>query len=196
MTDFQQHEDNVRPKAGRVSLPGHVKFHTPPAKAQWVFWSIAVGGFFLDIWSKSAVFNWLLKKEEPFFSIIDGFLRLVVAENSGAAFGIAAGHRYFLVTVSMVAIAVILFLFFFTRVEHKIMYVALGLFIGGVAGNLYDRIFNNGMVRDFIDIVYWPGKHWPAFNVADSMLCVGVGLMLVSSFLTERLARKHAQQQK
>ena len=65
------------------------------------------------------------------------------------------------------------------------MCAALGLFMGGVAGNLYDRLFNDGMVRDFID-VYWRGWHWPAFNVADSMLCVAVGIFVVRSLLTAR----------
>ena len=75
------------------------------------------------------------------------------------------------------------------------MHVALGLFTAGICGNLWDRIFNDGRVRDFIDIVYWPGKHWPAFNIADSMLCIGVGLMIISS-LTEQSYRKCVQQRK
>jgi len=49
---------------------------------------------------------------------------------------------------------------------------------------LYDRIFNDGRVRDFIDIVYWPGKHWPAFNVADSLLVIAVGLIIASNLLS------------
>ena len=52
--------------------------------------------------------------------------------------------------------------------------VALGLFAAGVSGNLWDRIFNGGQVRDFIDVVYWPGRHWHTFNVADAMLCIAV----------------------
>ena len=76
------------------------------------------------------------------------------------------------------------------------MHAALGLFAAGICGNLYDRIFNNGLVRDFIDVVYWSGRHWPAFNFADSMLCIGVGVVIISGLFTEKSARKHAQQRK
>jgi len=55
--------------------------------------------------------------------------------------------------------------------------------------------FNEGLVRDFID-VYIGNKHWPTFNVADSLLCIGVGLLIVSTFLTEKSSQKHAQQHK
>jgi signal peptidase II len=64
-----------------------------------------------------------------------------------------------------------------------------------VCGNMYDRIFNGGAVRDFID-VYYRGHHWHTFNVADSLLCIGVGLLIISTFLIERPGRKHDQQRK
>jgi signal peptidase II len=111
---------------------------------------------------------------------------LVVAENAGAAFGIAAGQRYLLVGVSVVALIIILAIFLLSGTERKLVHVALGLFTAGVCGNLWDRIFNNGLVRDFIDVVYWPGRHWPAFNVADSMLCIAVGLLIISTFSTKK----------
>ena len=105
-------------------------------------------------------------------TIIDGFLRLQLAENPGAAFGIAAGQRFMLVAVSVAALVVFLAVFLFAGTDRKITHVALALFAAGVCGNLYDRLFNDGLVRDFIDVVYWPGRHWPAFNVADSLLCM------------------------
>ena len=165
-------------------------------KAQLVFWLLVVAGVILDLWTKAAVFNWLEQKPQKSVSIIDGFLQFVVAENSGAAFGIAAGQRYLLITVSAVALVVIFAVFLLSATEQKLVCVALGLFAAGVCGNLHDRIFNDGRVRDFIDIVYWPGRHWPAFNIADTMLCVGVGLLLISSFFTGRSSLKHAQQRK
>lgn len=109
-----------------------------------------------------------------------------MAENSGAAFGMAAGQRGLLIAVSFIALAVIFAVFIFSGREQKLVQIALGLFAAGVAGNLYDRIFNQGRVRDFIDVVYWPGRHWPAFNVADSMLCVAVALIIISGFFTEK----------
>ena len=148
-------------------------------KAQLIFWSLAATGFALDLLSKWAVFNWLKQKPGKSVSIIDGFLQLVLAENEGAAFGIAAGQSWLLVAVSVIALMVILAVFLFGGTKRKLVHIALGLFTAGVCGNLYDRIFNNGLVRDFIDVVYWPGRHWPAFNIADSMLCIGVGLLII-----------------
>ena len=72
---------------------------------------------------------------------------------------------------------------------------SLGLFAAGVCGNLYDRIFNDGSVRDFID-VYYRSFHWHTFNIADSLLCLGVAALIISTFLTEKPARKRDPQQK
>ena len=110
-----------------------------------------------------------------------------MALNDGAAFGFFAGHPYKLIVVSVIAlIFVLVFFLFFSGTGPRLFHIALGLFAAGVCGNLYDRIFNDGLVRDFIDITIWPGKHWPAFNVADSMLCIAVGLWIISCFQTPK----------
>ncbi len=119
-----------------------------------------------------------------------------MALNDGAAFGLFSGKPYLLVAVSIVALIAVFAIFLFSGTERRFVHIALALFAAGVCGNLYDRIFNNGLVRDFIDVVYWPGRHWPAFNIADSMLCVGVGLLLISTFFTGKSSRKRAQQHK
>jgi signal peptidase II len=151
-----------------------------------LFWPIFGAGLILDLWSKYAVFNWLANQGHDGFTIINGFLKFQLAVNPGAAFGMAAGHKWQLVMVSVVALVVDLAFFLFGWTKRKIVLVAQALFAAGVCGNLYDRLFNGGLVRDFIDVVYWPGKHWPAFNVADSMLCIAVGLLLLSSFYSPR----------
>lgn len=102
-----------------------------------------------------------------------------MATNNGAAFGLFAGHPYWLIVVSVVALVVILVCFLFGGAKQRLVNVALGLFAAGICGNLYDRIFNDGLVRDFID-VYYRQHHWPAFNVADSLLCIAVGLGIIS----------------
>jgi signal peptidase II len=107
----------------------------------------------LDLWSKAAVFDWLSRQQGGSVSVIDGFFRLVAVENTGAAFGIATGQTRLLTAVSVIALVVILVIFFFGGVKHKLTHAALGLFAAGVCGNLYDRIFNDGRVRDFIDLV-------------------------------------------
>lgn len=167
----------------------------PGLKAQLIFWLLMAGGISLDLWSKKAVFDWLSRRQDGSFTVIDGFLHLVMAENTGAAFGMAAGQTLLLTVVSVIALVVVFAIFFFGKIKHTLIHIALGLFAAGICGNLYDRIFNDGRVRDFIDVVYWPGKHWPAFNVADSMLCIAVGLLIISTF-TATPSRKRARQHK
>ncbi|MCX5637553.1 MAG: signal peptidase II, partial [Planctomycetota bacterium] len=171
MPELNRLEDSARPDSGRAFLK-HQIFRMPSLKAHLVFWFIAVAGLALDLWTKRAVFEWL--EHRGSFPIINGFLELVLAENDGAAFGIAAGQHHLLAAVSVAALVVIFVIFLFSGSQGKLVHIALGFFAAGVGGNLWDRVFNNGRVRDFIDVVYWPGRHWPAFNVADTMLCIGV----------------------
>jgi signal peptidase II len=152
----------------------------PDWKAHLIFWPLAILGTAIDLWSKNAVFNRL--EQRGSISIIDGFLRLVMAVNNGAAFGLFAGHPNWLIAVSAIALLVIFAVFLFGGNRQRLVQIALGLFAAGICGNLYDRIFNEGLVRDFIDVTIWSGKHWPAFNVADSLLCIAVGLGIISCF--------------
>ena len=167
----------------------------PDLKAHLIFWSLTLVGLLLDLWSKKAVFDWLGQQQSQNVSIIDGFLRFIIALNDGAAFSTFAGKPYILMAISVVALMIVIGVFLFSGTQYRLIHIALGLFTGGICGNLYDRIFNDGLVRDFID-VYIGNKHWPTFNVADSLLCVGVGLLIVSTFLTEKSSQKHAQQHK
>jgi signal peptidase II len=110
---------------------------------------------------------------------------LVARENAGAAWSIASGKSLLLITISLIALIIVFAVFIFGIVHRKITCFALALFTAGVLGNLYDRIFNNGLVRDFIDL-HINDKHWPAFNLADSLLCIAVVILLLSSFLQTR----------
>jgi signal peptidase II len=168
----------------------------PDVKAHVIFWTILFLGLAMDLWTKRAVFAWLEHKPEQSAEIIDGFLSFRLALNDGAAFGIATGRYSFLVGVSVLALIVILGVFFFGRAQQRSVQVALGLFAAGVSGNLWDRLFNQGQVRDFIDVVYWPGRHWHTFNVADAMLCVAVGLLILATLLTDSSCQTRAQPRK
>jgi signal peptidase II len=174
-------ENSARPRSGRAFLKRR-SIVLPDLTAHLIFWPSMVVGLTLDLWTKSAVFGWLQQQPANSVSVIDGFLRLVIAENPGAAFGQFAGRPYLLVAVSVVALIVIFAIFLFSGTQQRLVHTALGLFAAGVCGNFYDRIANSGLVRDFIDVVYWPNHHWPAFNVADALLCVGVGLLIISTF--------------
>lgn len=165
----------------------------PDFKAHLIFWPLTIGGFALDLWSKWAVFNWL--KSDESYNVIDGFVQLIRAENNGAAWGIFAGRSTLLVMVSSIALIVIIMVFLFSGRQHRLIHVALGFFAGGVSGNLYDRYFHHGLVRDFID-VHYHNLRWPTFNVADSLLVIGVGLLIISTIFIEKPAQKHDQPQK
>lgn len=198
MTGLQQQKDMNPPDGGeREELKSHkVAWKLPNLSMHIIFWSLMLGGLGLDLWSKKAVFEWLSDRPRNRAVIVEGFIQMVTAENSGAAFGVAAGRRELLVISSVAALAVITGVFFFGAVRHKLVCVSLGLFAAGVCGNLYDRLFNDGRVRDFIDIAYWHGRHWPAFNLADSMLCAAVGLLIISVFFIDKPCQKHPLQQR
>lgn len=190
MKELKKENSSARPGAGRAFLsdtakklhcrPFWCRIALPDLAAHLIFWSLITVGIALDLWTKKAIFDWLHQKPSDSVPIIDGFLHLVIAENTGAAFGLASGQRYLLAAVSVVALIVIFGIFLFGRIRQRLIHVALGLFAAGVCGNLWDRIFNDGRVRDFID-VYYRQYHWPAFNIADSMLCIAVGLLIISN---------------
>ena len=120
---------------------------------------------FSKIWIRS------YPEGQPIFDA--GFFRITHIHNTGAAFGLFQGHSFALTIVTLVGIAVIL-LFALLLYRHSpyldnmLSRVALGLVLGGTVGNLIDRL-RFGYVTDFIDFGFWP-----AFNIADSAVTVGV----------------------
>ena len=114
---------------------------------------------------------------------INSFFDLVRYHNEGAAFSFLAKaggwQKWFFSIISIVAIVVMTYLIKKHRAE-KLFCLGLALVIGGAAGNLYDR-FTLGYVVDFLSFHY-QNHYWPAFNVADSAICVGVSLLLLDSF--------------
>ena len=116
------------------------------------------------------------------WEIVPGFFNLIYITNKGAAFGFLSGdvgawRQVFFVTVAVAALVFMLVLLRQLKDEGKIFMVAISLIAGGAAGNLIDRL-RLGSVVDFLDF-YIKDHHWPAFNVADSAITVGVGLFLV-----------------
>jgi signal peptidase II len=113
--------------------------------------------------------------------IIDGFFSLTYVRNTGAAFGIFSGAHEnfrlpFLILVSVLALGFVVVMLKRLRDEEKGLITALSLIIGGAIGNLIDRVLY-GEVIDFLDF-YWSHYHWPAFNVADSCITIGVLITL------------------
>ncbi|MGE5302011.1 MAG: signal peptidase II [Alphaproteobacteria bacterium] len=113
--------------------------------------------------------------------IIDGFFNLTYIRNTGAAFGILAGSGAafrlpFLVLFSLLAIGFIIVMLRRLPERETGLIIALTFILGGAIGNLIDR-FAYGEVIDFLDI-YWATYHWPAFNIADSFITVGVTITI------------------
>jgi signal peptidase II len=148
--------------------------------------ALVVATLVVDQVSKQLLLSHLLKIEGKMVSVIDGLFRLVVVMNQGVSFGLLGGERPLPAwLLSGVAIAVCVgLLLWLRRTDRRFTGWGIGLVMGGAIGNVIDRA-RWGAVFDFADfhVRQW---HWPAFNVADSAIVVGVGLMLIDSLLGER----------
>jgi signal peptidase II len=115
--------------------------------------------------------------------LIEGFFSLRYVQNTGAAWGMMEGLNDWLVVFSLL---VLILLVVFRRsllIDTFAHRLATGLMLGGIAGNLIDRV-RLGYVVDFLDF-HLQGRHFPAFNIADSAICIGVGLYIITQFLHE-----------
>lgn len=142
-----------------------------------LFASLALAIVALDLWSKHAVFDYLgYRGERP---VIDGTFWLAHHHNTGGMWGIGQDlHPWVLRTVRLLAVSVIFVILAQTPRGDRWGTGALGLVLGGAAGNIYDS-FAFGYVRDFLkfDLGFPPFHPFPTFNVADSAICVGVAML-------------------
>lgn len=146
----------------------------------WV--SVLVGTVLLDQISKLLVVTYL-QGEEPFV-LLDGVLRFTYVENRGAAFGMLSEHRWVFLVISVVAIVALLIYLVKWPPDSKWACAALAMIAGGGVGNMIDRVFRVGedgvgYVVDFIDFYFWPDVWKWTFNVADSFVCIGAGILLL-----------------
>jgi len=119
--------------------------------------------------------------------VFENFFHITYVRNKGAAFGIFADSAVripFFISVSTAAAIGILWYYRRLREGQSLLRWALALIFSGAVGNLIDRI-RFGEVIDFLD-VHWYQYHWPAFNIADSAITVGVGLLLLDLWFEER----------
>jgi len=125
--------------------------------------------------------------------VIPGFFNLTHIYNPGGAFGFLSRstselrHLFFMVS-SFAAMGLILFLYIKTPPKQRLLEFALALILGGAIGNIIDRV-RIGKVIDFLD-VYIRNLHWPAFNVADSAITVGICLFIVHLLFIELPAKE------
>jgi signal peptidase II len=121
--------------------------------------------------------------------VIDGLVRLTYVRNRGAAFGVLSDaelpyQAFLFAAVSLLALFAIAVYAWRLPTASRVPRLGLALIIGGALGNLIDRV-RLGYVIDFVD-VYWRTHHWPAFNVADSCISIGVCLLVIDMLRAPR----------
>jgi signal peptidase II len=164
-------EMGIQEVAARGVFAGRVRRDLP-------FFGLALAVFVFDLITKSVVrANLAIGESWP---DDDWLVKITHVTNSGAAFGILQGQGLFLVVTAVIAIGAIVFYYMFPPLEHGLLRLALGLQLGGAAGNLLDRV-RFGHVTDFIDF-----PRYPEFNVADSSIVIGLFVIGVFFFLSER----------
>ena len=117
---------------------------------------------------------------------VTGFFNIVAVWNRGVSFGLFASDSPwtpYLLSALAIAITIVLIVWL-RKAETTFLALALGFVIGGAIGNVFDR-FIWGRVYDFLDF-HAAGYHWPAFNVADAAISVGVALILLDGFIAKR----------
>jgi signal peptidase II len=149
-------------------------------KADKVGMALAAGVLAADQISKLLVETGMAVHQS--IAVIPGLVNLTHVRNTGAAFGLFAAsvpgvRTALLLVAALVAVGVVACLWIRERQAHALHISSLSLILSGAVGNMIDRV-RLGEVVDFVDL-HWKGLHWPAFNVADSAITVGVALLLL-----------------
>ena len=119
--------------------------------------------------------------------VIDALFHITHVRNRGGAFSLFAGisdtiRIPFFLSVAVVAVLVLVYMVRRVDARHLLVLLALGCILGGALGNFTDRAFRAGEVTDFLDF-HWHGYYWPAFNVADSAISIGMVILIFNSVL-------------
>ncbi len=157
------------------------------------FGAVTAAGLAADLLSKHFVFAALGGQANPSLEIIPGLLRFRLSTNPGIVFGLPV-PGWMVLIASVAAVAAVVYIFATSPRRSGWLHAGLALVLGGSLGNTYDRLFARvrlphqamervGEVRDFIDV--YPIRY-PIFNVADILLVVGVGLILLHMLLGRR----------
>jgi signal peptidase II len=152
-----------------------------PLGASWPQWislaTVALAGVTADQLTKAIVTNRLDLNDEVH---IGGPFSIHHVTNSGIAFGLFASATAAVILLTTLAVAWMLYFFARSGARHPVLPVALGLVIGGSVSNLVDRV-RLGHVTDFLDF-----RYWPAFNLADTFIVVGVAALLLALVASDR----------
>jgi signal peptidase II len=153
-------------------------------RRKWLLLGMVVGVVLvLDQSSKLYVhMTFALHETRP---VIADFFHFTYVRNSGAAFGLLAQQhpvflRFFFPIITILAVIALIVYYVWVPYEQTVTLWGICLIIGGAVGNGIDRLWL-GQVIDFIDVHVYDYYHWPAFNIADSAICIGVGLLLLDA---------------
>ncbi len=124
-----------------------------------------------------------------------GRLSFIHISNTGSAFGLLANQTFLIIVISIAALLFILLFLRYLSPATTLSIVAIGLLMGGALGNLIDRL-RFGSVTDFIYFRLWGDFHWPAFNIADASIVVGVCLLIYSFYRSGVFARAYERNNK
>ena len=149
----------------------------------------------LDVLTKYAVAHHLVFSDK--IEVIEGFFYLTHVRNPGAAFGLFASapanwRLAFFIGISLLALGIVVSFFRKLAPGDRLSSLALGFIAGGALGNLIDRIVRHEVV-DFLHFKLWQGYSWPDFNLADSFIVIGVGLLVLELLATEGETRAGAE---
>jgi len=153
---------------------------------KWAFLFIAALVVVFDQITKS----WIRTNLLPGESLPETFhISIIHAQNTGAAFGLFTNQSFILTIIAVIGLIVILFFYRYLSQSNILSNFALGLILGGELGNLTDRI-RIGHVTDFIYVRLWNDVYWPAFNIADASITIGV--FLLAFLLLKGIKEDHA----
>jgi signal peptidase II len=159
-------------------------------KSRTSYLLISLAVFLVDQITKKIVITGMVQHQS--IQIVPDLLNITYIHNRGAVFGFGSNFNspylsWLLSILSVLSLAVILIFFLRVNVINRLLYSGLALVLGGALGNLFDRL-RNGYVVDFVDM-HWFGHHWPTYNFADFSICVGVGLLLLSTSMKPKEAQ-------
>jgi len=136
--------------------------------------------YVLDQASKWAVVRWL--EPDEFIEVIPGFFNIVRVGNTGAAFGTMSGSNTFFIFLTLAILIVLGVMAWFGAFRTPLQATSITLLAAGACGNFTDRIVH-GHVVDFLEFILPLYGPWPAFNVADSCICIAAVLLIIGAFL-------------
>lgn len=150
-------------------------------------YGLTVPLYLLDQLTKWAVLFIVPEGQE--IPVIPGFFNIVRVYNTGAAFGMFQRASAFFAILSAVAFFILVWLMRKGAFQDKLSCAGAALLLAGIAGNLTDRLWH-GHVVDFLDFILPFYGHWPAFNVADSCICVAAALFFIAAFRSGKPVRR------